>query len=62
MQIENLGFKELSYDERGSINGGGDGNFFYDIAYAVGYVAHSIYVMGVVGGAYQQSLPSSLKK
>lgn len=59
MQLENLGFRELSNDEKDSINGG---NFFYDIAYAVGYVAHAIYVMGETGGAYQQSLPSSLKK
>lgn len=53
--LENLSSKELT-----SVNGGE--GFWYDVAYAALYVTHAIVYMGQVGGAYQQSLPSSLKK
>jgi hypothetical protein len=57
--IEINGIRELNDTELLIISGDG---FWGDLAFAAGYLLHSIYVIGTVGGAYQQSLPSALKK
>ena len=38
------------------------GSFFEDTAFVVGYAAHALWVFAHDAGAYQSSLPPSLKK
>jgi hypothetical protein len=62
--LEKFDVKILQLEDCANINGGvdKDTSFWEDAAFLIGATLRSIYEIGKAGGAYQQSLPSSLKK